>query len=198
MNQKVGKFSATVNICAVIGFALCMVFNFLFGAYLSSMFIAFSFVPMICALCYRTKPETQIAGYTAMIFAGIYATFIMIVYFTQLTTVRFGGLTEQASMILDYQAFGLFFGLNLLGYSMMALSTFFAGLTINVKSKTDKGLKFLLMLHGIFAVSGLIIPMLDIFATMDGSDWVGKFVLMIWCVYFAPVGILTLKYLRTI
>ena len=131
-----------------------------------------------------------------MIFAGVYATFISLVYFAQLTTVRLESLSEETRMILDYQAFGLFFALNLLGYGMMALSTFFAGITIAIQSKTDKALKFLLMLHGIFAVSGLLIPMLNIFATIDGGYWIGTLVLMVWCAYFAPVGILTLKYLK--
>jgi multidrug efflux pump subunit AcrB len=196
MNLKVGKISTIINICAVIGFAFCMLFDFLFGAYLSSMFIAFSFIPMICALCYQSKPETKVAGYAAMIFAGVYATFILLVYFAQLTTVRLENLTEQANVILDYQAFGLFFGLNLLGYGMMALATFFIGMTITTKSKAGKALKLLLMLHGIFAVSGLIIPMLNIFATIDGANWIGTLVLIIWCAYFTPIGILTLKYLK--
>ena len=196
MNYKIGIISTTVNVCAVIGFALCMLFDFLFGAYLSSMFIAFSFVPMICALCDRAKAESKVAGYAAMLFAGVYATFISLIYFTQLTTVRLETLSEEARIILDYQAFGLFFALNLLGYGMMALSTFFIGLTIEAKSKADKALKFLLMLHGIFAVSGLIVPMLNIFATIDGADWIGTLLLMFWCAYFAPVGVLTLNYLK--
>jgi len=198
MNKKVGIGSAVINICAVIGFALSMLFGFLLGAYLSSMFIAFSFVPMICALAARGKPETKVAGYAAMAFAGMYATFILLIYFTQVTTVRLENLNEQARDLLDYAAFGLFFNLNLLGYGLMALATFFAGLTIVAKTKLERILKCLLMIHGIFAVSGLIVPMLGVFRTLEGADWVGALVLLFWCAYFIPVGVLTFGYLKKI
>ena len=196
MNKKIGTRSAVINICAVAGFALCMLLGFTFGAYLSSMFIAFSFVPMICAIAERGKPETKVSGYTAMIFAGVYAAFILIVYFAQVTTVRLESLTEQARVLLDYSAFGLFFNLNLLGYGLMALATFFAGITITVKTKADKALKYLLMIHGIFAVSGLIVPLLGVFLTMQGADWVGTLLLAFWCAYFIPVGVLAFAYLK--
>ena len=47
---------------------------------------------------------------------------ILLVYFTQLTTVRFGGLTEQAQELLDFQQMNLFFSFDLLGYALMALA----------------------------------------------------------------------------
>ena len=196
MNQKIGVISAIINVCAVASFALCMLFGFTAGAYLSSMFIAFSFVPMICAFAERGEPETRAAGYTAIAFTGAYATLILLVYFTQLTTVRLESLSEYARGLLDYQAFGLFFNLNLLGYSLMALATFFAGLTIRAETKSDRALKCLLLLHGIFAVTSLVIPMLGVFRTMEGADWVGTLVLLIWCAYFIPVGVLAFQYFK--
>ena len=42
---------------------------------------------------------------------------------------------------------GLLFSYDLLGYGMMALSTFFIGLTIKPKNKKDKWLKYLMMIH---------------------------------------------------
>lgn len=58
----------------------------------------------------------------------IYAVMILLVYFAQTTAVRLGLLDEQAMKILDYSRGGLFFSYDLLGYGMMALSTFLWGL----------------------------------------------------------------------
>jgi len=197
MNHNLGTASAIVNACAVAGFALCMITGFLFGSYLASMFIALSFVPMICAFAQCGKPETKAAGYTAMIFAGVYATFILMIYFAQVTTVRLADLTEQASALLDYQAYGLFFNLNLLGYGMMSLSTFFAGLTVEAKSKPAKALKYLLMIHGVFAISCFVMPMLGVFSPdLQGVDLIGTAILLFWCAFFLPVGMLSYVYFK--
>ena len=58
----------------------------------------------------------------------IYAVMILLVYFAQTTAVRLGSLDEQAMKILDYSRGGLYFSYDLLGYGMMALSTFLWGL----------------------------------------------------------------------
>ena len=175
MNRKIGMVSSIVSICAVAGFAICMPFVFMFGNYITSMFIAFSFVPMICAFAAQGKPETKTAGNTAMIFAGMYATVILVVYFTQVTTVRLYALNEQAKSLIDFQTFGLFFNYDLLGYCLMAISTFFAGMTINIKTKPDRALKYLLMIHGVFAIGCFIMPMLGVFSRdMQGATGLAR------------------------
>ena len=198
MNQKVGMASSILNVCAVIGFALCMLIGTSFGSYLVSMFIAFSFVPMVCAFALYSPAEKKAAGYAAMIFSGTYAVFVLMVYFAQVTAVRLDHLNEQASQILDYQKFGLFFSYDLLGYGLMALATFFVGLTIEPKRKADKWLKWLLLLHGIFFIGCFLMPILGIFnQNMNGSAWVGTAVLTFWCVYFIPVGLLSFVHFKS-
>ncbi|MCL2620748.1 MAG: hypothetical protein FWD97_07445 [Defluviitaleaceae bacterium] len=197
MNRKIGMYSAIINFCAVTLFAVSMIFGFDFGGYLTSMFIALSFVPMVCA--FVEKGGAKVAGKTAVAFAAIYATFILLIYFAQLTTLRNETLTDQATTILDYQAFGLFFNFNQLGYGMMSLSTFFVGLTITAKTKVDKALKCLLLIHGIFFISGLLLPTLGIFTVMDAEQghFIGVLVLLIWCAYFAPIGILSFRHFNS-
>lgn len=74
------------------------------------------------------------------------------------------------------------FSYDLLGYALMALSTFFVGLTIEVKSKPDKCLKGLLLVHGIFFISCLVMPILGLFSTdMQGAYWIGVAVLEFCC-----------------
>jgi len=185
-------FSSATNLVAVIGFALSMLIGSNFGSYFSSMFIAFSFMPMMCAYAYFSKEKTKLAGITAAGFAVMYAICNLFVYFAQITTVRMDTLTEQAAKLLDFQNFGLFFNYDMLGYCLMAISTFFAGLTIEPKTKGVRWLKWLLLIHGVFAVSCFILPLLGFFSTdMNGGEWIGTAILVFWCAYFIPVGILS-------
>ena len=87
---------------------------------------------------------------------------------------------------------GFLFNLDLLGYGIMALSTFFIGLTINSKNKMDKWLKILLIIHGIFFISCFIMPMTGMFVNSNGSTSIGGVIaLELWCLYFIPIGILS-------
>lgn len=197
MNRKVGLCSSIITLAAVLGFALSMIIGSDFGSYISSMFIAWGFVPMVCSLASYGEKETKALSYTAIAFASVYAVLIMVVYFAQLTAVRLSQLTQQAAQILDYRNFGLFFSYDLLGYAFMALATFFIAFSIRVATKPDKWLKALLMIHGVFAVACVIIPMLGLFNTeMAGGDLLGVLILEIWCAYFTPVCILSYLHFR--
>jgi len=72
----------------------------------------------------------------------------------------------------------------------MSLAALFAGLTIKSQTKADKWLKYLLMVHGVFFISCLIVPMLGVFKA-DQPTWIGIAVLEFWCLYFCPVSILS-------
>ena len=195
MNRKIGMIGAFVNLVAVITFAASMLIGSNLGSYFSSMFIAFSFVLMMCSYAYFSKEETKVAGITAVGFATMYTAIISLVYFTQITTVQNDSLTKQATKILDYQQFGLFFNYDMLGYAFMSLATLFAGLTVETKSTASKWLKGLLLVHGVFFVSCIIIPTLGLFSTdMVGSEWIGIAILEFWCIYFIPIGILSFLY----
>ena len=80
----------------------------------------------------------------------------------------------------------------------MALSTFFTGLTKEDKTKSDKILKWLMLIHGIFFIVCFIMPMTGILAqTADcDSSKGGVIVLECWCAYFIPIGILSFYHFR--
>ncbi len=197
MNKKLGIYGSIINGISIFAFALSMIFDFHFGSYLSSMFIALGFILMISSFCHYCKDEYKSAGYTSLIFAAIYVTFILSIYFAQLTSIRLDNLNEQAIQILDYQKFGLFFNYNLLGYGIMALSTFFIGLTIEITNKLDRWLRSLLLIHGVFFISGLIIPMIGLFnSDMQGANWIGTVVLEFWCAYFIPISIFSFLHFK--
>lgn len=190
MNKKIGAYGSAVNFIAILCFALSMLFGFDYGSYLSSMFIAFSFVLMMCGYAYFSEKKAKLSGYVSAAFAAIYTATILLVYFAQLTTVRLNDLTQQAAVLLDFQQCGLLFNYDLLGYAVMSLATFFAGLTVKPQTKRDKWLKYLLVVHGVFFISCLIIPMLGVFKA-DSPTWIGVAVLEFWCLYFCCISILS-------
>ena len=61
------------------------------------------------------------------------------------------------------------------------------------EDKKDKALKYLLLIHGIFFLSCLIMPMTGVFAKSSGSSSHGGGVIApeIWCLYFLPIGVLS-------
>lgn len=197
MNRRIGMIGAAINLAGVVLFALSLFFNFDYGGFLSSSIIAIGFLVMIAAFASFSTKRTKAAAYVAMGFAGAYIVFILIVYFAQMTTVRFQELSTEAALILDYKSFDLMFTYDLLGYGLMALATFFIGFTIEANNKGDIVLKWLLWIHGIFAVTCFVSPLLHLF-TADGSssDIVGTIALEFWCFYFIPIGILSILHFK--
>lgn len=193
MERKIGVYASIVNLVAIVCFALSMAMGFDFGSYLSSLFIAFGFVPMMCAYARFARPEARLAGLVAVAFSAMYAAIVSLVYFAQLTSVRLNALSPESARLLDFQQFGLMFNYDLLGYAAMALSTFFAGLTIAPRAGRERCLKVLLMLHGAFFVSCLSVPMLGAF-NPSGPKWPGVALLEFWCAYFGPISALSCLY----
>lgn len=192
MNKKLGMIGSIINAITVLLFAIFMGVDFNFGSYFVCILLSLSFVIMIAAFENECSEDKKVAGKIALVLSGVYSTLIMIVYFTQCTSVIHDNLNLQAAKILNYSYLGLMFNLDLLGYAIMALSTFFIGFTINVKNKKDKALKYLLIIHGIFFLSCLIMPMTGVFAKSSGSSSHsgGVIALEIWCLYFLPIGVL--------
>ena len=197
MNRKTGMIASLVTLGAVAAFAVGMAAGSEFTSFLASMFIAWGFVPLVCTFEVVGRRESKALGKTAVAFASIYAVLIMLVYFAQLTTVRTTNLGTQAAQLLDYGKFGLFFSYDLLGYAFMALATFCIAFTVELKTKADKWLKGLLLVHGVFAITCVVFPMLGIFsAGATGSSSIGTIILEFWCAYFIPVSILSYVHFR--
>jgi hypothetical protein len=205
MNKKVGMCSSIITFLAVFVFAVCMLLGIILnndnigrnGSYFSSIFIAFGFISIVCSYLSFIPDENKSIGLIALSFSIIYCLIITIVYYTQLTTIRLTILSEEIIGLLDYSKFDLFFNYNLLGYAFMALSTFFIGIRFETKNRWEKILKYLLCIHGIFAISCFVTPIVGIFnANMNGGDIAGTIILEFWCIYFMPICILFYKYFK--
>lgn len=200
MNRTISKIGATVVTVSVFLFAVCLITDFSFGSYFVCMFLPIGYIMMSAGFHHESDEEHKIAANVGMIFSAIYAVLIFLVYFAQTTNVRLDNMNEQAMKILDFKRGGLIFSYDLLGYGMMALSTFFIGLTIKAECKADKWLKYLMMIHGVFFISCFIMPMTGVFSEMSdgGTSIDGVVALVFWCVYFLPIGILAFLHFKKV
>lgn len=196
MNKRLASIGALIVTGTVLGFAVCLAISFDFGSFLICMPLALGFIMMTAGFAAESGEDARVASVTAVAFACVYAVLVLIVYFTQTTVVHLQLLTDREAVFLDFSRSGLMFYLDLLGYGLMALSTFFTGLTVRVKSKADKWLKALLLLHGAFFPGCFLMPILGLFMPVEagamGSG--GAVALLFWCAYFLPVGILAYKH----
>ena len=199
MNRIRPTTGAAIVTATVFLFAVCIIAGFSFGYYLVCMFLPIGYVMTAADFQHESSENTRVSANIGMAFAAIYTVLILLVYYAQTTTVRLEELNEQAAGILDYQRGGLLFNYDLLGYGMMALSTFFIGLSMKAENKPDRWLKRLLMIHGIFFVSCFFMPMTGMFTGMaDGEKGNGgSIALLFWCVYFIPIGVLAWKHFST-
>lgn len=198
MNRTIPKIGAAVVTITVFLFAACMIVDFSFGSYFVCMFLPLGYIMMAVGFQYESCEERRVPANIGVVIAAIYAVLILLVYFAQTTSVRAEDLNEQAIRILDYQRGGLLFNYDLLGYGMMALSTFFIGLSMNPTSKADKWLKCLMMVHGVFFISCFIMPMTGVFTDMASEEAGngGTIALLGWCAYFIPIGVLAYRHFQ--
>ncbi len=193
MNKMISKAGSAIVTVTVFLFAIFLIFDWSMGSYFVCIILPIGFIIMTAGLQNECEADRKVVANIGLILAAVYSTFIMLVYFSQLTTVHNEQLNEQAAKLLEFDKYGLIFNYDLLGYGVMALSTFFTGLAIKPKNKADKWLRALMMIHGVFYFSCTFMPITGIFARMSsGGDGIGgRLALVIWCVYFLPIGILS-------
>lgn len=199
MNKQVG-FKASIFMTAmVLLFAAGMIIGNDTLSYFVCLLLSWAFVIVVCSFAAEVSEDRKVYAYGAIAFACIYAVLIDIVYFTQLTTVAHQAASPEVLQVLSYEALGSWmFNLDLFGYGMMALSTFLIGLTITPQNGPMKWLKALLMIHGVFVISCVLFPILNVFNADMGTGGAiyGTIALLFWCAYFAPIGVLSAVYFK--
>ena len=198
MNRTVSMIGAALVTVTVFLFALFILLDFPFGYYLVCMFLPIGYIMMASGLHHESGSDRKVAANTGLVLAGVYTVLILLVYFAQTTTVRTEVLNDQASRVLNFRLGGLIFNYDLLGYGMMALSTFFIGLSMKAENKTDRWLKRLLIIHGAFFPGCFFMPMTGMFTSMANgkSGNGGDIALLFWCLFFIPVGVLAYRHFR--
>lgn len=198
LNNTIAKIGSGIVTVTVFLFALFLIINYSMGSYFVCLILPLGFIMMTAGLHNECENDRKVAANIGLVLAAVYCTFIMLVYFTQLTTVNNEQLTEQAANLFEMGKCGLIFNFDLLGYGVMALSTFFTGLAIKPRNKVDKWLRALMMIHGLFYFSCTFMPMTGMFSKMSsgGNGLGGRLALVAWCVYFLPIGILSFLHFR--
>ena len=182
LNKIISKVGSSIVTVTVFLFALFLMINFPTGYFLVCLILPIGFIMMTAGIQNECEGDRKVAANIGLILAAVYATFIMLVYFAQLTTVKNELLNEQAANLLVFGKFGLIFNYDLLGYGVMALSTFFTGLSMKPKNKTDKWLRALMLIHGVFYFSCTFMPMTGMFAKMSsGGDGIGGRLALVVC-----------------
>ena len=196
MNRQISRIGAAIVSATVLLFAVFLIVDFSFGSYFVCMLLPLGYIMMAAGLQREADDDRKVAANVGLVFSAIYATLILLVYFAQTTSVRLDGLGDDALHMLDFRRCGLLFNYDLLGYGMMALSTFFLGLSMRAENRADRWLKRLLTLHGLFFISCFVLPMTGIFRSMagGGTGRGGSIALVIWCAYFLPVGLLAWRH----
>ena len=198
LNKRIPKAGSAIVTVTVFLFALFLIINYSMGSFFVCIILPLGFIMMTAGLHNECENDRIVAANVGMLLAAVYCVLIMVVYFTQLTTVNNEQLTEQAANLLTMGKCGLIFNYDLLGYGVMALSTFFTGLSMKAQNKVDKWLKALMMIHGVFYFSCTFMPMTGMFSKMSsGGDGLGgRLALVAWCVYFLPIGTLSFLHFR--
>ena len=196
LNRTVPRIGAAVVAAAVFLFAVCLIVNFTFGSYIVCMFLPMGYIMMAAGFHQESPDDRKAVSVIGMAFSAVYAVLILLVYFAQTTSVQLGRLSEEALSILDFRRGGLIFNYDLLGYGMMALSTFFIGLSFKAGSREEKWLKYLMMIHGIFFIGCFIMPMTGMITGMANGETShgGVIALVCWCAYFLPIGVLAYRH----
>ena len=195
MNRRTARIGAAIVAVTVLLFAACLIVDFPFGSYLVCMFLPIGYIMMTAGFQHESREDRRVPANIGLALAAVYAVLILLVYYAQTTAVRLEELSDQAARVLDYRRGGLLFNYDLLGYGMMALSTFFTGLSIEADTRADRWLKALMMIHGVFFISCFFMPMTGMFVGMSkGSGNGGTIALLIWCAYFFPVGVLAYRH----
>ena len=196
MNRQISRIGAAIVSATVLLFAVFLIVDFSFGSYFVCMLLPLGYIMMAAGLQQEAADDRKVAANVGLVFSAIYATLILLVYFAQTTSVRLDGLGDETLHVLDFRRGGLLFNYDLLGYGMMALSTFFLGLSVRAENRADRWLKRLLTLHGLFFISCFLLPMTGMFQGMagGGTSRGGSIALVIWCIYFLPVGLLAWRH----
>ena len=199
MNRLVSRIGAGRVSVTVFLFAVFLIVDFTFGSYFVCMLLPIGYIMTAAGLHNESPADRKAAANIGLVLAGVYAVLILLVYFAQTTSVRNDSLNEQARSLLDFRYMSLIFNYDLLGYGMMALSTLFIGLSVKPEDTADKWMKRLLIIHGAFFPGCFLMPIFGVFTKGHSSGQTSKggvIALVIWCIYFLPIGLLAFRHFR--
>lgn len=191
MNRTVSMIGSAIVTVTVFLFAVFIISGFNAGQYFVCALLPVGFIMMNAGFHHESEPDRRVPANVGMVLAAVYAVLVLLVYFSQNTYVRLEDVPEDLKGMIVFEPGSLAFSYDLLGYGMMALSTLFIGLSMKPKNKPDKWLRNLTVIHGAFFPGCFIMPMTGVFSATEKSEGMGgNIALLVWCIYFIPIGVL--------
>lgn len=147
------------------------------------------FVAMLAALHRCAAPKAQTWSLLGLAFALIYAVFILLTYYTQLAVLRINnlGLSPEVLKAFEFTPGSVLFAVDMLGYAFMTLSTLVI-IPVFGTSRLEKGLKALLLIHGLMFIPTIIFPLMRMAPPAAGAVDFGSIALLGWCAVFVPLA----------
>lgn len=200
VNLKAGKYSSlAAGICTVI-FGLLIILDFAvkiaMAQFLVCFLLAISFVILANSLYAVADPKKKLWGRIAVSFAVMYAVYICLVYYSQMTVIQLGAVPKDSLPLIEYAPGSWLFAIDMLGYAFLALSTLAAAFLFTKKG-LEKKIKVLLIIHGALAIPTAVFPALPLFSgasAVESASIGGSLALLVWCAIFAPACFMLTRY----
>jgi hypothetical protein len=155
--SKLGYYAALTAFIAIVGYGAVQLLQLLkvIGYPLAdsliygfSLGIAPPFLMAILALHYSTTNKKRIWSHAALLFAVLYAVYVILMYTVQLAVVIPMSLYDPKPNILTVRPRSFFWTIDALGYICMGISILFAGFTFN-KGNPRFRLRWFLLANGL-------------------------------------------------
>ena len=182
---KIGFWSALVAFIAIVGFDVAQILQLLgplkypldaILIYGFSLGIPIPFILAMVALYQSAPVDKKIWAHAALLFAVMYATYVILNYVVQLATVipmTLSGHLDEIR-ILDQTPHSLFWDVDALGYIFMGLATLFA-VPLFAKQGLERWVRWFFLANFLFTpVIGLVYfyPTFSIALLLLGSPWI--------------------------
>jgi len=187
MNKKIGMYASIITFLATLCFSIFNILDdFIIERCLSCIFLALGFMAMICSYVTFVKDENKSISLISFAFSIIYAIIILILNFIMIIPDQYSNLSGEREDI--------FFSLEILGYTFMAISSFFIGIKLEIKNKKELFLKLLFCFQILFSI--ILFILLIIFTSFDINFFESIPIFEIWCGYNILICIFSYLYFK--
>jgi uncharacterized membrane protein len=100
MNKKLGFYSSILIVITTLIFAIAIITRNSSLSYFICILLSWGYMLLSCLFYTETVEDRKAISLGAIVFACLYGALINVVYFTQLTTVTYSELSENALKIL--------------------------------------------------------------------------------------------------
>lgn len=154
----------------------------------SSLLLAPAFVAMMVSIHHYAMPEKKVWSHLGLSLAVIYAVMCALTYYIQLTFVanNYLPIADEAALPFVFIPGTPIFAQDILGYAFMTAATLTAA-PVFTGGKLERWIKWLFIFHAILFLPAIVIPAIPMPVNETGTgvgNLVGRYVNMVWCVYF--------------